>query len=379
MINKFLNFFKRDWVFKKLNKCKYLILEQGHDEVFLYYLKSKNTQFVYFNKEINLYLVFILLINFKKLSQLNYYNLAIKLSNPTKIITATDNSKNFYKLKKYYKKKKFISIQNGYRNEKELFKSNESNEKFKCDYIFCFGDQNIDYYKSKVDAKIIPIGAIRNNFISKFKNKKIINCLTYISEFRFGKSINYKKFNYDKMYDLDFEDYKSFISSEIKIIKLIYSVCKKKNIPFYIVGCSDRYQNEEKQWYKYILKEKKINFRPKKSYRSSYDFLIRSKYIANIDSTLGYEFLARNKKVIFFSRKINSSKKINDLWNFGWPSVIQKKGFFFTNELNMKEVERLINNISGSSTKNWISKINPFKQKLMNYNPGNKKLLKVIK
>ena len=47
-------------------------------------------------------------------------------------------------------------------------------------------------------------------------------------------------------------------------------------------------------------KKKKINFIPKKSYRSSYDFLIRSKYIANIDSTLGYEFLARNKKIIFF-------------------------------------------------------------------------------
>ena len=139
------------------------------------------------------------------------------------------------------------------------------------------------------------------------------------------------------------------------------------------------YQDEEKKWYQNIIKEKKINFIPKKSYRSSYDFLIRSKYIANIDSTLGYEFLARNKKIIFFSRKINNSKKINDLWNFGWPSVYKKKGFFFTNELNIKEAERLLNNMISSTKKNWISKINPFKKKIMNFDPGNKKLLKVIK
>tara|TARA_B100000900_G_C20534444_1_gene697749 strand:+ start:59 stop:1198 length:1140 start_codon:yes stop_codon:yes gene_type:complete len=379
MINKFLSIFERDWSFKKIKQSKYLILEHGHDEVFLNYFKKRDIEFVYFNKEINLYLVIKLLINLKKISQLNYYKLAIKLSNPKTIITATDNNKNFYRLKKYFKKKKFIAIQNGYRNDKELFESNGNNEKFKCDNIFCFGSQNISYYKSKVDAKIIPVGAIRNNLISKFKNRKIINCLTYISEFRLKKSFHYNKLNYKKMYGLNFENFNDFISSEIKIIKLIYLICKKKNIPFYIVGSSDSDPIKEKKWYQKILKEKKINFKPKKSYRSSYDFLIRSKYIANIDSTLGYEFLARNKKIIFFSRNINSSKKINDLWNFGWPSVFKKKGFFFTNELKIKETERLINNMISSSKKNWISKINPVKRKIMNYQPGNKKLLKVIK
>ena len=127
------------------------------------------------------------------------------------------------------------------------------------------------------------------------------------------------------------------------------------------------------------MKEKKINFKPKKSYKSSYDFLIKSKYIANIDSTLGYELLARNKKIIFFSRKINSSKKINDLWKFGWPSVCKNKGFFFTNELKIKETERLLNNMISISKKKWISKISPFKRKIINYDPGNTKLLKVIK
>ena len=166
------------------------------------------------------------------------------------------------------------------------------------------------------------------------------------------------------MYNLNFQDYNDFLSSEIKIIKLIYLICKKKNIPFYIVGSSQKNSNEEKKWYQNIIKEKKINFRSRKSFRSSYDFLIKSKYIANIDSTLGYEFLARNKKIIFFSRNINSSKKINDLWNFGWPSMYKKKAFFFTNELNIKETERLINNMTSSSKKNGFLKLIQLRKKL---------------
>ena len=232
MINKFLSIFERGWVLKKIKQSKYLILEHGHDEIFLNYIKKQDIEFVYFNKEINFYLLIRLLIGFKKISQLNYYKLAIEISKPKKIITATDNNKNFYKLKKYFKKKKFIAIQNGYRNDKELFNSNGDSEKFKCDYILCFGKQNINYYKHKVDAKVIPVGAIKNNFISTFKNKKIINCLTYISEFRLDKSINYSRLNYKKIYDLNFEDFNNFILSEIKIIKLISSFCKKKKYHF---------------------------------------------------------------------------------------------------------------------------------------------------
>ena len=72
-----------------------MILEHGQNDIFLEYLKEKNLQFVYFNININIYLFFLIIINFKRISQLNYYKLAIQLANPRIVITATDNNINF--------------------------------------------------------------------------------------------------------------------------------------------------------------------------------------------------------------------------------------------------------------------------------------------
>lgn len=106
---KFLFLFQKKFTFKFLKSSRYLILEHGQEDILLKYVK-KNAEFVYFNYEINFYIIWLLILRLKKINQLNYYNLAIEKIKPKKIITATDNSKNFYKLKKIYPDKIFISI-----------------------------------------------------------------------------------------------------------------------------------------------------------------------------------------------------------------------------------------------------------------------------
>ena len=45
--------------------------------------------------------------------------------------------------------------------------------------------------------------------------------------------------------------------------------------------------------------------------------------------------------------------------------MYKKKGFFFTNELNIKEAERLLNNmISSTKKKNGFLKLIPLRKKL---------------
>jgi len=370
MIDKINFFFKKKKIFKIINICDYLVLEHGHDHMFMKYCNKKKLQFVYFNFSLNLYLVILLIFNFKKITQLNYYILAIKLSKPKIVFTATDNAINFYRLKKIFPSIKFIAIQNGYRSE-ELFETKKIINNLTCDLIFCLGKQNIDYYKSKIDANVVPIGSMKNNSINAPKNIKLLNCLTYISEYRFNKNIKYNSKNYISQYSLNYYQYKNFIDSEIKIIKLLYLISKEKKLPFYIVGSSLNNQKEEYEWYKNLLNCKNINFRFKRNYKSSYNFLFKSKIIANIDSTLGYEFLARKQKVIFISRNLKDKTK-EYYWKFGWPQVKQKKGFFFTNQTNKNEISRILKNVIHMSQKKWISKSSVYRKNLISFDSGNK-------
>ena len=379
MLKKFLFLFKRKFIFKKIINSKYLVLEHGADEILLKYLKKKQTQFVYFNYSINFYIILLLILKFKNITQFNYYSLAVKTCDPDIVITATDDSKSFYKLKHKFENKKFLSIQNGYRPSYKIFDYTKKEKKLlKADMILCLGRHNIKLYNSAINSKVIPVGNIKNNFINKRKNIKEIYRLVYISEFRIDKMKTYNRNNYERMYDCDYNQFLNLFSSEKKIIKMLFEVSKQKKIPFYIAGCSKKDELEEKKWYQKICDNKNINFIPKKTFRTSYDFLLKSKYIANIDSTLGFEMLSRNKRVIFFSRSFVSKKMLN-LWKFGYPSVKQDKGFFFTNELNKKEIERLVNNMIKCKKEEWINKIKNIKTKIVSYDPGNKKLIKVLK
>jgi surface carbohydrate biosynthesis protein len=92
-------------------------------------------------------------------------------------------------------------------------------------------------------------------------------------------------------------------------------------------------------------------------------------------STLGYEALARDSKVAFFSPDISRYEKS---YNFGWPNSFDKKGFFYSNKYNYNEVNRVLTNLIGMKDKEWCKKIRNYRDKVMLYDKGNKKLLKSI-
>ena len=72
------------------------------------------------------------------------------------------------------------------------------------------------------------------------------------------------------------------------------------------------------------MKSDKINFISRKETNSSYNFK-KSKYIACIDSTLGFEFLSRDKIFFFEKHKI---KSFDEEIKFGGPTIVKNKGFF---------------------------------------------------
>ena len=166
------------WEFKRIRNQSHLIIGHDNSHHILKYLPQKKAEIVSF-KILNMWIIFKLFLERKRISKLNYFIKSIELTNPKIIATMIDNDLDFYRLKKYFPYKKFISIQNGYRTESKKTFLIKKREKLQCDVIFCFGKQGINYYRSFVQAKVIPIGSIKNNLIFKKYNKKKGNDVIY--------------------------------------------------------------------------------------------------------------------------------------------------------------------------------------------------------
>ena len=68
-----------------------------------------------------------------------------------------------------------------------------------------------------------------------------------------------------------------------------------------------------------------------------------------------------------------------DLYSFTWPLKNNKKGFFFSNNLNDYELRRIYRNITNINQKNWLKKIELYKKNFMSFDYNNLKIKNLIK
>ena len=156
-----------------------------------------------------------------------YYAFYVKSLKCKNVITFYDNDINFYKLKKYFPYKTFISIQNGSRhilNDIFGLKELKIRKDLKADLIFVFNRQIKKKYESFIDARVIVVGSFKNNMVSKYlKINKTAN-IAYISQYRDNiikknKSFNWKNIKITK---------KEYYQNEKKLFHNILFFCKKK-------------------------------------------------------------------------------------------------------------------------------------------------------
>jgi len=90
-------------------------------------------------------------------------------------------------------------------------------------------------------------------------------------------------------------------------------------------------------------------------------------------STMGYESIARNKKVAIFSQNIFDSKH----W-FGWPAPQKKYNFFTVRKSSYNEIKRVLDNIKNCSQTNWKKKYFSSIKDQLYYDKDNKKLKELV-
>lgn len=379
-ISKFVKFFfYSKFIFGYPPAKKVLIYDNQSYEILKRFFKSSEIHVFdtrhfnsshYFKEKIYLRLIFDLLLDFK-ISKKNYIKNYLSKVRPKLVITIMDNYPAFYALKQYYPKAKFIAIQNSHRSAlpADIFYNLKILQKDKnlfCDYILVFNAVLGKLYTSFCSAKFIVAGSIRSNF-KKINHKKKLYDLLYISCFRDRKEDK-------RVHETENKTWKEYYSKEEKLIKNLYIFAKKKKLTLSILGSKG--EENEKKYFDNLLEYQEYKFIPKTLNRDSYKIVDQSKIIINTDSTLGYEAASRGGKVMFFS--VRGLKKPYNSKNFGWPLKKKLRGKFWSNDISLKEINRLYNFLKKDNVKH-LEYIKKEIKKLLLFDYQNSRLKNLLK
>ena len=311
-----------------------------------------------------------------KLTQ-HYILIYIKIANPKVILTANDVDTFFWDLKKYFPQKKIIIFQNNYRNGWDfgnVFK-NKLRTKGKCDLFITYCNAVKSEYKKKIKCEYFSAGSIENNLIAKnFRNKK--EKLIYISQFKNWDNGESTLGENNKIINLK----ESYIKSDQIILNFLNNYCIKNNkrLLIFLRNTKSDLVKKEINYYNLILNFK-VKFLKKQNITHGYKLISQFDYFVTIDSTMGYECLARGKRVAFFNnRYLVSNFKNGKKHRFGWPKNYKINGPFWTNSTDKKEMEKVLKNLFLMSSTKWSIIKKKYINDVISYDFKNRRLIKKL-
>lgn len=405
LVNILIYFLKSKRIYKKPTHKKILIFakDESHN-IIKYFDKDEYDILDIRGHNINIYIVILTIFKFGFSNLIkNYSQCYVDTVQPNFLITFVDNNLNFYKIKSNgkYKLKK-IAIQNAYRRDThpDLFSKFDEvkKENLRADYILCFNKKVGKFYSELFDCVSLPIGSFKNNLFPKlnkelnFDGKKTF---LFVSQFRpkggfdtgllrendknfFPKPLVEEHALYNKS-DYNLITYSDFYQTENFLLPIVFDFCLKKNYLFkinFVFPSSHRYFNEELEFYKTILPRYIHEAKLKENKTDSYKNMNSSDVIVNIDSTMGYEALARGLKTITFINRPVTFKR--NLDKFAWPNDFGKKGKIWTTQLSELEINRLLKYIDEVDELEWNNYINTIKSDMMEFDYDNKIFQNII-
>ena len=364
------------YYFSGPKKNKILVYDSDGLRLFKRIFKNVNCGVLFIRGEriyLNLIFKAIIIKIIKNLSFTDSYKLLyFEKVQPNIILTFNDTNFSFFKIHNYYKKAKIVSVQNSYRsNENNDFK--KSTDKLYADHIFVFSRAFKKLYEKYINGKVIVLGSPISNSIKikklKKKNKKKILFISQFSDRNINANFNFKhkKKNY-------LENYKKV---DCKIANFLNNLFYRTKYEFFILGrYNPKINPKELNFFKENL-DKKFNYIPNQSIVKTYQELEGSELVVFVDSTLGYESLCRNCKVVSISFR-SEFLKVNEI-KFGWPENLKnKKKSFWTNKYSEKDIKKLIEKNLNISRRSWSKKNKATIEKIMTYNSNNNLLRREI-
>lgn len=323
----------------------------------------------------NFYALLLTLIKFK-ISREDYIKSYFDLFRPTASISLSEHDITFYKLKNYFPHVKFIMVQNGCRSKNydltDLLRENcIYNKNLEIDFFFLFNKHYAKEYKKFIKFKPVILGSFKSNDVSKTilnpQKKSVIFISQYLRKIIINGVFLDSKSN--KKVNKDFW-------CEQFILPILDEFCHKNNMNFKILLRSYRKNSSnEVEFYSKLIKKNKNYLVYKKKSTSSYKVVDSYENVVFIDSSLGYESIGRNKKIVCIkARKVKNVLRSN----FLWPKRGPMTSSFYTHKLEKKKILSLFNKNFTMQYKDWKKKNNKYINDLISYKLRNKIFYSVV-
>lgn len=361
----------KDWRVPKHSKI--LVYDASGSDILFNYIDKAKSQILFTRGErFNIPVIFLSKFTFK-----SYIDKYIKIVNPEFVITFIDNNVLFYLLKNQNSKITFIFIQNGLRGERgDVFRLiGNVSQKMKVDFMLTFNKSIGNEYLKYISGNVIPIGSLKNNYYSKTnlpKNKSIVFVSQYSNPPKTGPRGH---FQFANKISVSWND---VYEAERRVLVHLARYCKKNNFKLTIVGRCIPSDLEFKFYNECIVNFNEWEFIASNPNGGNYSLIDASQCVVGIDSTLLYEAYAKEARVAFFSCRggIIGDRNIG---KFAWPSELKDVGPFWTSEINIIELTRVMDYVINSSDKEWSNDYKKYAPYVMDYDPGNKKTIAFFK
>lgn len=334
----------------------------------------------------NIYFIIVLRAIYRKFKEKNlslkenYIIEYIKENNPEHIISFTNVDLFFWTLKNYFPDKKFYLFQassiNGWgQNQFDRYKV-KYKKRNKIDYIFPWGKGLFRKYKSVLDCNLIDAGSLLNNSIPNSKIKINKRYIIFLSQYK--KQTSFIRTNENKIVDQN----STYHDQRKHVLKILHEFCNKNNFKLKIFPRSfkkDDWENEN-LYFQRMFKNINLVLIKRTHKKQIYDCLSKYQNFVVIDSSAGYEALARGKRVCF----LNIKKSFSNYYDsgdhrYGWPLKFSKNKNFWSSSHKKKSIERALNFAFFTSDSNWKKVKKKYIDPVIIYDPLNKKLFNNLK
>jgi surface carbohydrate biosynthesis protein len=298
-----------------------------------------------------------------------YVDAFIRIVAPRLILTYIDNDPGFYTISNRFENITTMLVQNGTRGEVgDVFGYLKPSDRYHVDYMLVHGAAIGQHYNKFVSGNVVPIGSVKNNAVmntGQIAGKKIL----FFSQFS-CQPVGDAPFLFEK--DGRPISWVNFYQADMKVVSFLDQWCYENDWQLIVCGRSFRSQGPEKVFYASYLRSCKWEYIPRSDIYGSYRLMDSADLAVFIDSTLGYEALARGKRTAALSCRGWPANR--HPFKFGWPASRPDSGPFWTNEIDTEEFRRILRYLLTVSDAVWESDRAQYTADLMAYDSGNSRL-----
>lgn len=321
-----------------------------------------------------------------RFSWLDYCVSYLILSGARVVVTCIDSNPLFYRLKHHLPQVRFIAIQNGIRGTGSPVQGGDfwsaldafGTRPPHVDIVATFGTAHSEQYSAQIRCVTVEIGSTRSNSIPIQKKLNISHSprIALISNFSglphqdiFPGGAASTTAMYLREQRIAASDY---FAADARVANFISNICSRNKWEFSIVARRDQTFTHEQRFFADACADNKFSFIVKQSETSAYEYLDGVDLVVAIDSTLGYEMIARGTRVIFISaRAALLGGEGSRQFKFGFPGNHPEEGAFWTESLHQSEIEKLMHSVLALSEDGWKHCSEFVSRELMSYDSDN--------